>query len=323
MNVATKTWGLSGPEFLLIYCSLTVVLVMLAVLHRHHLLAGRGRVSANDLTAQQVAYLNGQARLAIYSALAVLRSADAVKVGPAPDRHLLTNGPPPAGSSPLDLAVYRAAGQRLGTRELAADGAVAAELTRLRGTLEQSGLLPTADVSRVMRGWLLALTGVLILGLVRLTWGIAGGKPVLYLAGVLISLSVAMVLLHRRWRRPRPTRSGEQTLAVLHGGYAHLQPANNPSWAVYGTAGAAMGVALFGPYALWAADPGFAGEASIARGLALARSGSLLPGPGSSPTHTGCSSGSWGGGSTAGASCGSGSASSSGGPASSGGGCGG
>jgi len=114
---------------------------------------------------------------------------------------------------------------------------------------------------------------------------------------------------------PRRTRAARAALRSLRRRHNHLAPMYAPAYASYGAAGAAMGIAIFGPASLWAIDPGFAAEAGVAREMtASGTMGSGWTGGGSS-----CGSSS-GGGSSCGSSSGGGSSCGGGGG---GGGCGG
>jgi hypothetical protein len=81
--------------------------------------------------------------------------------------------------------------------------------------------------------------------------------------------------------------------------YQHLSPGQSPSYATYGAAGAAMGVALYGAASLYTMDPAFAAEAEIQR---ISASG------GTSGSSSSCGSGSsscgGGGGGCGGGGCG-------------------
>ena len=72
---------------------------------------------------------------------------------------------------------------------------------------------------------------------------------------------------------PRRTRAGDEALRRLADDHHALSPAMRPDWAVYGPAGAALSVGVFGVGALWAADPAFAGELALQRATAASGSG--------------------------------------------------
>ena len=136
------TWGIPGPTFLIIFLGAVVAAAIVAAVHRRVLFAGDTRTDVGRLSPQQVAYLNGRDRQAIYTALGGLRAADAI--GSGPDRTLVQTGPLPTGATPLDTAVYNAAGRRIHARDLAADPWVTSAVSQLREGLENAGLARTA-----------------------------------------------------------------------------------------------------------------------------------------------------------------------------------
>src|SRR5439155_12125389 len=73
---AAQLWGISGPAFLAGYLAAAAAVLATALVLR--LLAGRGPRPSRQPDPVQLAYLNGGGRLAIYAALAALRSTDAV-----------------------------------------------------------------------------------------------------------------------------------------------------------------------------------------------------------------------------------------------------
>ncbi|MEE6307056.1 TIGR04222 domain-containing membrane protein [Plantactinospora veratri] len=271
LDPSNVTWGISASTFLAGYLLLAVVVFGHATVRRRQLLAGPESVRTSTLTAGQVGYLNGGERLAVCTALAGLRNAGAIAIGPAPDRYLVVAGDRPVGASGLEAAVHRFAGQRRRPRELTWDSGVAMELSRLRTGLERAGLMPGAEILRALRGQTWLLGAVLLLGVLRLLAEVSTGEPWLPSVLVLVGLGVATVLLGRR--PPVRTRAGDWALGALRTEHAHLSPAQRPAWSTYGPTGAAMSVALFGPAAFWAADPEFAAEAGIQQRLGVATAG--------------------------------------------------
>ncbi|MFC0504679.1 TIGR04222 domain-containing membrane protein [Micromonospora costi] len=284
------TWGISGPTFLRFYLAAAALVVALAVVHRIRLFAGTDDGSAQPLGPQQVAYLNGDAPLAVHAAVGGLRSSGAIGVGR--DRRLTVTGQLPAGVTPLDQAVYHAAGRHARVRELREDQWVANALRQLGEGLEQRGLLLSTEQRAAARRGAMALIALLILGGVRAFVGLSNSRPTGYLMLALVALFVALLFLGRV---PRLTRTGRRALRDLRRQNVHLAPSSAPAYATYGAAGAAMGVALFGTASLWALDPGFAEQAEIQR---QALSGGGWP--------SGSSGGSCGGGSSCGGGCGGG-----------------
>ncbi|MEV4756223.1 TIGR04222 domain-containing membrane protein [Micromonospora sp. NPDC049559] len=302
---ADDTWGISGPAFLAFYFAAVCVLLLAAVAHRAYLFAGRSR-RPEELGPQQVAYLNGGERLALYTSLGGLRGAGAVTV--SPDRTLAVSGTLPEDGTPLDRAVYGAAGNGVRPGALASEPSVAAALTRLREGLERARLVPTAAHRRQARYLPLLMFALDGLGLLRLAAGLANDKPVVGLIFLIILNSVLAVVLFAVV--PRHTRAARAAIRTLRNRNPHLSPAVNPAYQTYGPVAAAMGVALFGGAVLWAFDPAFAEEAEVPTGMVY---GSVAAG--------GSGGGSSGGGCGAGSSCGGGGGGCGGGGC--GGGCGG
>jgi uncharacterized protein (TIGR04222 family) len=293
------TWGISGPDFLKAYGGALVVFLLAAILFRIRAIHG-GTDSPNSPAPGQIAMLESGPTRAVHVSLASLRAAGVVAVGQL--RELQTTDPAPAGLSRLDHAVYDAASRRVQVSRLQADPGVRSALDDLRDSLVRAGwVLEPAQRHRARLGaWLvLALVG---LGLIRLVAGIANDRPVGYLLLFILPTAViGGVLL----AVPRRSAAGKRAIAQARTTHGHLAPNQSPAWATYGVTGAAMGVALFGTAALWAADPAFAAEAGMRREGKDAAGGS-----------SGCGAGSGDGGGSGGSSC-------SGGGSGGGGGCGG
>jgi uncharacterized protein (TIGR04222 family) len=285
MNVyaaAGDTWGIPGPVFLFAFAAGAVTLVVWGLIHRARVFRGATTVHLSQLGPQQVAYLNGGDRLAVYSSLSALRGAGVV--GVAPDNTLTPTAPMPAGVTPLDQAIYNAAGKRLRARHLVADQWVRGALDQLRDQLERAGLVPTADDRRAARLGGSLLLPLLLVGVVRIAAGLANERPVGGLTWICVGVLVAGLLLRRGG--PRRTSAARRALAELRRRNIHLAPASRPAVATYGATGAAMGVALFGVGSLWAMDPAFAAEAEIERQTSFG---------GSSSSGSGCGGGGGGG----------------------------
>ncbi|HEY0697477.1 MAG TPA: TIGR04222 domain-containing membrane protein, partial [Micromonospora sp.] len=131
------TWGIPGPTFLAAFVWLALLVVVGSMIYRAFLFAGRG--GRETLHPQQAGFVNGGPPLAVYTSLAALRSAGAV--GATSGGALAQAGPPPMHATPLDHAVYAAAGRSVSTRSLVDDPGVAAALAQLRHGLEEKGLL--------------------------------------------------------------------------------------------------------------------------------------------------------------------------------------
>jgi uncharacterized protein (TIGR04222 family) len=287
------TWGISGPNFLILFGGAIIVVVILFVVHRRFLFAGNAGTDVDRLGPQQIAYLNGGGKLAVYTALGGLRTAGAI--GSGPDKTLVQAGPLPGGTTPLDTAVYNAAGRRVGTGEVLTDQWVVAAIDQLRTGLEASGLATTAGQRRTARLWAAAGAALVVLGVARLVAGIANHKPVDFLV-VAIAIAVIATVQILRKSSVTATRAATNGLARLRRSHHYLAPAQSPAYATYGAGGAAMSVALFGTGSLYAMDPEFAAGAGIQQASAAGSSG------GGSSCSSGSSCG--GGGGCGGGGCG-------------------
>src|SRR5688500_6620360 len=142
------TWGIPGQAFLALFAAAAGILVIAALILRAVLFAGH-HTPVDRLGPQQVAFLNGGDKLAVYSSLAGLRGAGAIEV--APGRTLTTSGPMPVGATPLDQAVYNAAAKRVRARDVSGDQWVAMALSALRDDLERQGLAPSQGTRAAAR----------------------------------------------------------------------------------------------------------------------------------------------------------------------------
>jgi uncharacterized protein (TIGR04222 family) len=293
------TWGISGPVFLLVYVVLAIVVTVLVRRTRRALIDVTPSRPVDRLAERpyDVAHLNGGADLALCAALSAMRHSGTI--APAGRGMVVAAQRPDPRADELERAVHHAAVAPVPRRQLAQAGAVASALHRIESRLVDAGLLLTPqqrDRIRRTAGWTLA---VAVLGAIRIIAGLANGHPVGFLfvaVAVLVGMTVALAV-----SAPRRTRAGDEALRRLADEHHALSPATGPDWAVYGPAGAALAVGVFGVGALWAADPAFAGELAMQRAAAASGSGTYSGGD-----TSGCSSGSscGGGGGCGGGGCG-------------------
>ncbi len=298
LAAAGDTWGIPGSTFLVFFVCALIGIVVLSAIHRRLLFAGRPDVDATRLGPQQVAYLNGTGKRAVYASIGGLRASGAI--GSGPGRTLVQTGPLPAGVTPLDGAVHNAAGRQIPARDISSDQWVASALAQLREGLETAGLAVTAAQRRTARMWGLAAAVLFVVGLARLVDGVQNDKPVGYLVLLLVLAAFVVVFVLVRANASQ-TRAARRALKDVRRRHTHLLPDLSPSYATYGAAGAAMGVALYGTSSLYALDPAFAAEAGIQRAAAGGSSG------GSCGSGSSCSSSSscgGGGGGCGGGGCG-------------------
>jgi uncharacterized protein (TIGR04222 family) len=259
--VADETWGISGPDFLRLYLIAAVVVAAYSIWMRRR--AGRA-ATGSDRTprAAELAYLNGGESTVIYASLAGLRAAGAVSVGALGE--LTVTAELPAGATRLDHAIHDAARRHVPARALRNDPGVGTALREILDGLIRAGwVLDDEQRARARLGaWL--LLGLAGFGVVRLVAGIANDRPVGYLVALIAATGLAALALRRVPRNAR-TAAGRRMLTRTRRANRHLRPNQAPAWSTYGATGAALGVALYGTAALWAADPVFASDAGLAR----------------------------------------------------------
>jgi uncharacterized protein (TIGR04222 family) len=257
------TWGISGPEFLLVYLVIAAAVLVAGTRARRALADPRATSPVGDLTARphDIAYLNGGAELAIYSALSAMHLRGTIAVG---GKGLVSGrGRPAPDADGLEKAIHFTAGTPVQRRRLPFHRPVQTALLVIEERLVATGLLLSEDQRRRIRRvgfWMLGVAG---LGLVRLLAGIAEARPVGYLLVALVVVTaIAIVQLAVA---PRRSRLGDRTLAGLRANHHALAPSMRPDWHVYGPAAAALSIGVFGTSALWASDPAFAEEIAAQR----------------------------------------------------------
>lgn len=257
------TWGISGPEFLLVYLAIAAAVLVVGTRARRALAGRRATSPVGDLTARphDISYLNGGAELAVYSALSAMHLRGTIAVG---GKGLVSaRGRLAPDADGLEKAIHFTAGTPVQRRRLPFHRPVQTALLVIEERLVAAGLLVSEDQRRRIRRvgfWMLGVAG---LGLVRLLAGIAEARPVGYLLVALIVVTVIAVV--QLAMAPRRSRLGDRTLARLRADHHALAPSMRPDWHVYGPAGAALSIGIFGTSALWASDPAFAEEIAAER----------------------------------------------------------
>jgi len=252
------TWGISGSTFLTCYF-LIAALVGFGWLRTRvgAITAPRAKSAPTDLTRRphELAYLNGGAPLAVLSSLTALRLRGSLS---ASRGQVHATGRLEPGADGLERAIHAAATKPVHRSKLPQLGPVPAALDEFEQRLVRAGLLVPDAVRRRIRQLGLVMGAVAVLGVLRLVAGLPNGKPVGLLSLLLLAVIAATVAM--LIAVPRRTRLGDRTLATLRSGRHDLDPASRPDWVVYGPAGAALGIGLFGVGALWASDPAMASE---------------------------------------------------------------
>jgi uncharacterized protein (TIGR04222 family) len=255
------TWGISGPDFLKVYVGALVVFLVLATVIR--LSATRyGAKDAGRLPspAEAATLLGGRDR-AVHASLAGLRAAKSIYEDEK--GYITAADTPPAGASRLDEAVLDAVRRRVSVRSLRTDARVDSAAAEVEDAAVHAGwMLEPAERVRARLGSLL-LSGLVVLGVIRIVAGLRNDRPVAFLMALSAGTAIAAIVFFVTV--PRMTRSGRAALAEVRTRNRHLDPRQSPAWATYGATGAAMGVALYGAAALWAADPAFAALTGLPR----------------------------------------------------------
>jgi uncharacterized protein (TIGR04222 family) len=245
-----KTWGISGPQFLVLYVALFGVTLLGVVLARRRVLAVPDGPAATPsrLDPYEAAYLNGGCELAATTAVSSLLRAGHL-AGPARRRssRLVAGSTPAAGVHPVEWATW----QLVADRPHHPRWALGAELCRapamaaLRERLRLGGLAPTPEQRGRYRAMALGFAPLAALGVVRAVAGSVNGRPVGFLVALVAATVVVAVVL--AVRVPQATELGRRTLERLRA--ANPRPTTGASPAELG-----MATALFGAGVLWAAD---------------------------------------------------------------------
>jgi uncharacterized protein (TIGR04222 family) len=244
------TWGISGPQFLLLYVALFAVTVLVVVLARRRALAGPpGAATPARLDPYEAAWLNGGSVLVATTAVTTLlrdgfltstsRRGRRVRLG--------TRAAPPAGAHPVEWATYQLVAAQPNRTLADVQAALGREpaVAAVRERLRLGGLAPTPEQRARYRAAGLWFVPLLVLGGARVAAGSANGRPVGFLV-VLLVVTVAAAVVPAL-RVPEVTALGRRTLGRLRADTR--KPSVGASPAELG-----MATALFGAGVLWAAD---------------------------------------------------------------------
>ncbi|RKS74624.1 uncharacterized protein (TIGR04222 family) [Actinomadura pelletieri DSM 43383] len=269
-----------------------------------------GHAPTHDLHPYEVAYLHGDRRHAVATAIAALRLDGFVDAHA--DGRLTATKPSTAdqraAGAPLDAAIYMAlfGGLAWTVHQLNNEKGVRDALDRLHDGLVAEGALIGPNYWRAWRtSWLLRLAWT-ALGLLLYFADFFQGFPefLLPLAAMLAVNVIGKRLLRARWPL---TVEGERFVERSRTSNAHLNPAHKPSYADLDPQSALLGIAVFGPVALMAYDPVFVQTIGLGRYVGTTRFPTPMPvGTSCASVYVVCSTVSCGAG---GSSCGSSSSS--------------
>jgi uncharacterized protein (TIGR04222 family) len=296
-----NTWGISGPDFLLLYIGLFIV-TWVVVLAARQRTGAAGTATASyppELGLYEAAMLNGGGQLALATAVCRLKEAGSVRLNKN-DGRIVASGPLPADADPVEEWVYtHVEDSAVGAWDLLDDGPAGPVLDPIRDRLEKLGLMPTGRQTTLMLRQVLWFAPLLALGIARVIAGTAHHHPVTYLVMLMllsVGLAVNLCRLPRRkvstsptsrlFYLPRTTRAGARALKSVR-----MEPVGDYGSPVFGSGTLAWAVAMTGLGAVVLSDAAMAATLGI--------------GSGSSWWGGGWSRGGWSGGWSAG-SCGGG-----------------
>ena len=261
MMFATGVWGIGDASFAYAYGALCGLSLAALWLRRRRLLtAGDGDgPDGDEIDVYGLAVLTGGSGLAITIAAAQLYRREALVRGAGASAIVAGRRPPAsARASELEHEVYDAVQRNpgLGPRGLRAELEASTPLRRISSSLVRRGLLlDDALQARIGLLWLWTLP-VLALGVARVlsTGGREGaGTYLVVIAGVM-----ACATLRFATQRPRATARGQRLVErqrAARGPQSRVPLPDEVPWTV----------ALYGPGALWVADPVVAAAWSVPR----------------------------------------------------------
>ncbi|MFD4640661.1 TIGR04222 domain-containing membrane protein [Lentzea sp. NPDC058436] len=294
-----EPWGLSGPEFLQLYWIGLALAVLVSIVVRVRVRAGRSTQPVRSLDMDELAYLAGGPRRVVETSIARLLTAGELRTS--------RRGTVQVTSSTQSLnAVDRAVvtdSQRYTNRTVnLMIPAVAKEdvVTGIGRRLEDMGLLVNPDVVKsAVRKGSVALWVLLAIGIARWVNGIALGAAIGWLTLQLVLTGLLILLLTRRGKKVMRTSKGNSVLDAARTSNSSKARAGTLDEVMY--TGAA-GAVLFGGLVVY---PDLAVRSSL---LASSGSGGYSSGSYStcSTSSSSCSSGSSCGGGGGGGGCGGG-----------------
>ncbi|SHG11130.1 TIGR04222 domain-containing membrane protein [Streptoalloteichus hindustanus] len=205
-----EPWGLSGPEFLLVYVVALGLAAVWLVAARHRMRVADGR--PRTLSSEELAYLaGGPSRLAD---LAVGRLVTSGALRVSRGGGLRATGVPASWVIDADLLSLVAVGRALTVSQLRAAARTLPAVEEIERRLVASGAVVDPEHARAgaTRAVLpAALVGVV--GVLRLVNGIELNRPVLWLS-LLLALTALVVVLGLVRPHPLRTTFGDQLVAT-------------------------------------------------------------------------------------------------------------
>jgi len=227
-------FDLKGPEFLIFYSVLLVIVVAVGIWLRQYLYRKADiatDTSTDSLQPYDVVYLAGGDKLTVNAALTSLIHQQLVSFNPS-NKTLFVKAPLPTGIDPLEKRVYEAIADTTlkevplrDTLKTCKDYA-----SSMHEKLERRGLLLTSSQSSAIRWWpLLLMMGLLFIGGIRIIMGLSTGMPTTYL--ILLWILTLIITLMGFTRGVRTTPRGDEILNEWRARQAALKTTteSNPS----------------------------------------------------------------------------------------------
>lgn len=290
-----RPWGLSGPEFLQLYWIGLALAVLVAIVVRMRVRAGRSTLPARSLDVDELAYLAGGPRRVVETAIARLLTAGELRTS---RRGTVQATASTKSINPVDRAVVTDA-QRYTNRTLSLmipsltkDDSV----TAIGRRLEDMGLVVNPDVLKsALRKGSILLWVLLAIGVARWVNGIAIGADIGWLTLQLAITPVLIYLVSRRGKIVR-TAKGDRVLETARTAGGRATGSDDLAFA------GAAGLVAFGGLAVY---PDLAVRSSLLASSSSSSAGYVSSSSCSSSSSS-CSSGSSCGGGGGGGGCGGG-----------------
>ncbi|WP_033291698.1 TIGR04222 domain-containing membrane protein [Amycolatopsis jejuensis] len=261
-----QPWGLSGPQFLLIYGPALALVVIVQLAWPPIARAVRKQPPADvrsPLDVYQLAYLAGGPHRTVDAAIASLLERGLLRVSTKGQLTAIAAGSP-AGW--VESAVHEACrGTAQTTAQLRKSGSVAPAVQAIGRDLEGRGLtLPSSMFNRFYTRLVLVYVALFAVGLIRSINGGTLHRPNEFLNGLLIATAMLAMftLILRGNTKTRPTRAGRGIVA-----YARTDTKARKAYGGVAFVGAASlvalgGIALYPDHATSAALKSGAGSSS-------------------------------------------------------------
>jgi uncharacterized protein (TIGR04222 family) len=207
-----EPWGISGPDFVVVYAIGLVVAAIVTFVLRHRIGSGPVPAGREPLSVEQLGYLAGGPGRMIETALAALIERNAVRV----ERRgkLLTTGSR-TGQTELETAILRKVSERPGWTVVKLRGSLASTqlFDRARAELADRGLLLRNMYGKVARA---ALPVILVagVGIARLVNGVRLSRPVGNLVLLLVVTMVVLLIALRPLRKGR-SKAGDRVMMAV------------------------------------------------------------------------------------------------------------